>query len=227
MIQAGIFRILSLVGLLIVGACAQYTAPPAEIAPRIIDQAVDTLAVFRANPDLKIIDEYIPDAAGILIFPHVVKGGFLGAVEAGTGVLLARTSKGWSYPAFYVLGAGSVGLQIGLQDSSLVMILRNTDALAAIINDQSKFGADVGLMVGYQGIGYEGSTTTNLEWDILAVVGPGLGVFGGVSLEGAAIVRRNDLNNAYYGAGALPEGILLDGQYANPGADPLRRRIDL
>ncbi len=212
--------------LFLVVGCAQYTGSPATIAPRIIDQSLDTLAAFRSNPDLKVIDQHIPGAAGVMIFPHVVKGGFIGAAEAGTGVLLARTPQGWSYPAFYVMGAGSVGLQLGIQDSAIVLILRNPDALLAVINNQGKFGADAGLIVGYKGIGYEGATTTNLGLDIIAFVGPGMGAFGGVSLEGAAIVRRNDLNEAYYGAGALPQGIVIDGRYSNAGADSLRARID-
>lgn len=215
-----------ILGIFLISACSQYTDPPQVVAPRIIDQSIDTLAQFRQMEDLKAIDQHIPDAAGIIILPHVVKGGLIAAAEAGTGVLLARTPNGWSYPAFYVLGAGSVGLQIGFQDVGMILVLRNREALNAVIENQGKFGADVGIMVGYVGIGYEGSTTTNLGADVLAFVGPGMGAFGGVSLEGAALIRRNDLNSTYYGDGATPQGILLEGRYSNPGADPLRTRID-
>jgi SH3 domain-containing YSC84-like protein 1 len=209
-----------------VSACSQYTDPPHVVAPRVIDQAIDTLAAFRKLENLNTIDQHISSASGVVILPHVVKGGLIAAAEAGTGVLLARTPDGgWSYPAFYVLGAGSIGLQIGLQDVAMVLVLRNDDALNAVIENQGKFGADVGIMLGYVGAGYEGSTTTNLGADILAFMGPGMGAFGGVSLEGAALVRRNDLNNAYYGDGAMPQDIVINGQYSNPGADPLRVRI--
>ncbi|MBT3558578.1 MAG: lipid-binding SYLF domain-containing protein [Rhodospirillales bacterium] len=209
------------------GACTQYTDPPHMVAPRIIDQSIDTLATFRQLENIDSIDKHIPGAAGILILPHVVKGGFIAAAEAGTGVLLARTSDGsWSYPAFYVLGSGSIGLQLGVQDVSMILIIRNQGALQAVIENQGKFGADIGLMLGYVGAGYEGSTTTNLGADIIAFMGPGMGAFGGVSLEGAALIRRNDLNDYYYGAGALPQDIVITGKYTNAGADPLRIRID-
>ncbi len=210
----------------IVSACSQYTDPAHVTAPRIIDQAIDTLAQFRELENLKSIDDHIPGAAGILILPHVVKGGFVAAAEAGTGVLLARTPNGWSYPAFYILGSGSIGLQMGIQDVSMILILRNAGALNAVIQNQGKFGADASIIVGYVGAGYEGSTTTNMGADIVAFMGPGMGAFGGVSLEGAALVRRNDLNNSYYGDGATPQAILIEGRYTNPGADPLRIRID-
>ncbi|MEQ8667129.1 MAG: lipid-binding SYLF domain-containing protein [Rhodospirillales bacterium] len=209
-----------------VSACAQFTNEPEELAPAVLSQAVDTLALFRANPDLKKIDELIPDAAGILILPRVVKGGLIVAAEAGTGVLLARKSGStWSAPAFYLLSSGSVGFQMGLQETAIVMIIRNQKALDAVIEHQGKFGADIGVTVGWAGIGYEGATTVGLGADIVALSAGNLGVFGGMSLEGAAIVRRTDLNELVYGPGATPRAILF-GDLANPMADPLRAAIN-
>lgn len=192
----------------------------------LLESAQDTLAHFRSVPDLKVIDQLIPDAAGILILPSVIKGGLIGAAEAGTGVLLSRTPSGWSYPAFYMLTAGSIGFQVGLQETEVVMIIRNLGALNALVDHQAKIGADFGITVGFKGIGYEGSTTTNAGADIVAVVGPGMGAFGGVSLEGAALVRRTDLNEVVYGSGAVPREIIFDGIHTNAIADPLRAAID-
>ena len=207
-------------------ACAQFTSDPDELAPAVLEQAVDTLALFRANPDLKKIDELIPGAAGILILPRVVKGGIIVAAEAGTGVLLARGSGStWSSPAYYLLSSGSVGLQMGLHEVAIVMIIRNQKALDAVIEHQGKFGADVGVTVGWAGIGYEGATTVGLGADIVALSAGNLGVFGGAALEGAAIVRRTDLNELVYGAGATPRDILF-GNLSTPMADPLRAAIN-
>ncbi len=217
--------IMAVLAVIFLAGCTQFTGPPDKAAPLLIEGALDTLAHFRKVPDLKVIDQYIPDAAGVLILPSVIKGGFFGAAEAGTGVLLARTPDGWSYPAFYILTAGSFGLQIGLQETEVVMIIRNLGALNAVVEHQAKLGADFGITVGWKGIGFEGSTTTNVGADIIAVVGPGMGAYGGVSLEGAALVRRTDLNEAMYGANALPREIIFDGIHTNPIADPLRAAI--
>lgn len=211
---------------LTLSGCTQFTGAPSKAAPMLLESAQDTLAFFRSEPDLKVIDEMIPDAAGILILPSVIKGGLIGAAEAGTGVMLARTPNGWSYPAFYMLTAGSIGFQVGLQETAVVMVIRNIGALNALVDHQAKIGADFGITVGFKGIGYEGSTTTNAGADIVAVVGPGMGAFGGVSLEGAALVRRTDLNEVVYGAGAVPRGIIFEGAHTNPIADPLRAAID-
>ncbi len=212
-------------GLLSAG-CAQYIDSPQDVAPMIMQEAEWSLSNFRAIADLAKIDTLIPDASGILIFPRVVKGGFIAGVELGTGVLLSRTDTGWSYPAFYMLSAGSIGFQLGLQETAIIMIIRNQSALESIIEHQGKFGAEIGVMVGWSGIGYESATTSNLGVDIVAFTGPGFGVFGGVAMEGAAMVRRTDLNEYFYGSGATPRSIVLEGQFTNPAADALRAAID-
>ena len=156
----------------------------------------------------------------------MIKAGFIGAGEAGNGVLLVRRGDGtWSDPAFYTLGAASFGLQIGVQGTEVVLILRSAKAIEAVLKHQAKFGADAGLTVGLMGGGMEASTTTNLGADVLAFAHSIAGVFGGVSLEGAALVRRNDLNEAYYGAKASPRAIVLEGRFTHAGADGLRAAL--
>jgi len=212
---------------LIVGlaACAQFRQTPDQLAPAVLQQSIDTLAFFRSNDDLRKINELMPDAAGVMILPRVVKGGFIAAAEAGTGVLLAHRDDGtWSYPAYYFLSGGSVGLQLGLQETSIVMIIRTKKGLDAVIEHQGKFGADIGVTVGWAGIGYEGSTTAGLGADIVAFSAGNLGAFGGASLEGSALVRRGDLNDLVYGQGATPTDILF-GSLSNPMADPLRAAV--
>ena len=209
-----------------ISGCAQYMSEPREVSRMVIEESIITLRTFRSIPELAIIDQYIPDAAGIIIFPRMIKGGLIAGVESGTGVLMSRTSQGWSYPGFYLLSAASIGFQVGLQESSAIMIIRNTDALNAVIEQQGKFGAEMGLMLGWNGVGYGGSTTTSLGADIVAFTGPGFGIFGGVAMEGAALVRRTDLNEYYYGVGATPRAIVLNGQHSNGNADALRAAID-
>ena len=67
-------------------------------------------------------------------------------------------------------------------------------------------------------------TTTNLAADIVAF-SDAKGLFGGVSLEGTAIVRRNDLNREYYGAAVTPAAILIEHAYRNAQADTLRNAL--
>ena len=60
---------------------------------------------------------------------------------------------------------------------------------------------------------------------MLAFANSKIGLFGGAALEGAVLARRVDLNEAYYGRGATPRGILYQGQAQNPQAEPLRAAL--
>jgi len=150
-------------------ACQQMRETPAEGADRLLAWSADTVENFAAKPELKDFASHIPGAHAVLILPAIVKAGFFVGAEVGSGVLIARDPGGrWGYPAFYTLGAASFGLQFGVQDTETVLIIRNEGALQAIIRDQGKFGADLGITAGLYGAGMEASTTTNLRFDVLA-----------------------------------------------------------
>lgn len=215
--------IVFLAGVLGLGACQEIRETPAEGTDRLIDWSTITVENFSRLPQLRDFVKFLPDAHAVLILPAVVKAGFFFGAEGGSGVLIARQAGGgWGYPAFYTLAAGSFGLQFGLQDTETILVIRNAGALRSIIRNQGKFGADLGITAGFYGVGVEASTTTNLGADVLAFTNAKVGAFAGASLEGAALIRRRDLNEAFYGAGATPEGIIFDGRFKNPKADRLR-----
>ncbi len=207
-------------------SCADIKNNPATLPQHIVDRAVDTLMRFRGDADLSRFMNYVEEARAVVILPTVVKAGLIGAGELGNGVLLVRTvGGGWSAPVFYTLSSLSIGLQAGFQDTEIVLVVRSAKALEAIIEHQAKLGADFGVTIGIIGIGVEAATTTNLGADVIAFANAVLGIYGGASLEGAVLARRNDLNEAYYGAGATPRAIIAGGVPSNAGADSLRAAL--
>jgi lipid-binding SYLF domain-containing protein len=70
--------------------------------------------------------------------------------------------------------------------------------LDAVLNDEFKLGANVGISVGSMGAGAEAATTTNIGKDIVAYSLKS-GLFAGGSIEGALIKPRKDWNAAVYG----------------------------
>jgi lipid-binding SYLF domain-containing protein len=218
------FRIFNVCILLtILGACSTWSPPPGVTARNLIVPSAQTVERFRIHKDLKKFSELLSTARGVVILPRVIKAGFFAGGEGGNGVLLTRASDGtWGYPAFFTLGAASFGLQFGVQDTAIVLILRNEGALQSILKYQGKIGADTGATVGVVGVGLEASTTTNLGADIVAFATSNVGAYLGASLEGAVLAKRRDLNEAFYGEGATPETI-LSGRLKNPEADKLRQ----
>jgi len=208
------------------GGCAELRREPDSIAVDLVNQSLDTVQRFKGMPDLKLFAQYMTGAKGVVVLPTVIKAGLIVGGEGGKGVLLARRDDGsWSPPAFYHLAAASFGLQAGLQDTEIILVLRSDKAVDAVIKHQGKLGADAGVTVGLIGMGAEISTTTNIGVDVLAFSNSKIGLFGGAALEGAVLARRNDLNDAYYSAGTTPREILYGRRFDNPQSNALRAAL--
>ena len=161
-------------------------------------------------------------ARAVMICPRVFKAGFIIGGSGGDCVLLARAGNGtWSYPAFYSVGSGSVGFQIGIQDSAVFMMIETGRGLNAVMDSQFKLGADAQLAIATIGGGVGGATTAAVGADIV-VYAESRGLFGGVSVEGSIMSLRSDWNSAYYGQPFSARQIVEQMQAANRGADPLR-----
>lgn len=208
---------------LLVSACETWQEPPGLMTSNLTVTASHTVQRFRAHKELKEFAGLLDTAHAVVILPNVIKAGLFAGGEAGNGVLLRRDAGGsWGYPSFFTIGAASFGLQVGVQDTAVVLIIRSEGALQSVLRHQGKLGADTGATVGVRGVGMEASVTTNLGADIVAFANSNVGAYLGASLEGAVLAKRNDLNEAYYGPGATAETILA-GKFTNPQADQLRQ----
>lgn len=161
-------------------------------------------------------------ARAVLVCPQVIKAGFFFGGSGGDCVLVARAANGtWSYPAFYQIGSASFGLQIGLQDSEIVMLIMTDRGLNAVLNSNFKIGAGADVAVLNFGGGIQGDTTAAVGADILAFA-MSSGAYIGVSLEGSILSQLNTWDERYYGQPLDARQIVIAMQGANPGADPLR-----
>jgi SH3 domain-containing YSC84-like protein 1 len=175
------------------------------------------------DENYKEMREYVKKSRALIIFPELIKGAFIIGAEGGSGVLVTRgpAGQGWSYPAFYTLASGSLGLQIGGQSSELVLTVMSEKALTAVIEDQFKVGGNVDVAIGPVGKGLSASTTTNFSSDAYSFAKTA-GAFVGMSLDGAGILSRTSRDVEYYGEGATSAGIVVQRKFSNKNADVLR-----
>lgn len=200
-------------------------AAAASQSEQLVEESRVSLERMIGHRDMANFRAYLARARGVLIIPELVKGGFILGAEGGTGVFLVRGSDGtWSPPAFYTLGAGSIGLQAGAQISEVVFTLMSDGAIEAFLRNEFKLGGDVSVALGPIGAGLEASTTTNLNADVFAF-SRAVGLFGGGALEGAKIFAREKLNAAYYGSPAPVRDIVVHRKFFNPQADALRKTL--
>jgi lipid-binding SYLF domain-containing protein len=211
---------------LAVAASLLATAPAARAQQEeqtLVDRA--TLAV----QEMLTTGEGTGDAAGflrraraVLICPRVFRAGFILGGEGGSCVLAGRDGAGsWSSPAFYGMGSGSFGLQIGVQDAMVLMMIMTDRALNAVMDSQFKLGADASIAIATIGGGLQGSTTAAVGADIVAFA-RSRGLFAGISLSGSLLSYRPESARAYYGRELSARQIVLSMEAHNPGADPLR-----
>ncbi|HKF72054.1 MAG TPA: lipid-binding SYLF domain-containing protein [Stellaceae bacterium] len=165
-------------------------------------------------------------ARGVMIIPSLVKAGFIFGGQGGTGVLLSRDPRSgtWSYPAFYGMGAGSFGLQIGVEVSKIMLIIMNDKALNAVMAAEFKIGAEAGIAVATLGAGAEASTTAAGGADIYALA-ESAGLFGGVAIQGGIVKPRVQQDHNYYGANVTAQQIVLARSAKNPAAEKLRTAL--
>ena len=203
-----------------------FVASPAAHAQGQQQELVDR-STLAAQDMLNDVDGH--DAQGVLrraratmICPQVLRAGFLIGGQGGNCVLVARDGNGsWSSPAFYTLGSGSFGLQAGLQDSEVMMMILTDKGLRAIMDDQFKLGGDAGAVFVQWGGGVEGATTAAVGADIVGFT-RSRGLYAGVSLSGSVMASKSAWNRAYYGREEAAQQIVISMDANNPGASPLR-----
>jgi SH3 domain-containing YSC84-like protein 1 len=181
-----------------------------------LDHAGRVLHEIMAAPDKGIPEEVLDHAKCIAVVPHMLKGGFVFGAENGRGVATCRTENGWSAPAFFTITGGSWGLQIGVEGVDLVMIIQNEDGMKHLINSNFELGGDASAAAGPVGRHASADTDWKLNTEVLTY-SRARGLFGGLTLTGAAIRRDDDSTEAMYGHD-VSTGRILEGRIAVPPA---------
>jgi len=210
---------------MIVAGFKPVSAQEQEAVEILLEAEATAQRVLGSNqyPEL---NKAFKEAVGVVIVPRLIKGGFILGGEYGDAVLLAKRPDGtWSYPAFYTVGGGSIGLQIGVKDSQMILVIRTDSGMDALLADQFKAGAEAGIVIGTIGGSVEGAATTSFGADIIAF-SKDRGLFGGGALEGSVFAKRTDVHTSFYGQALDPRQIVIEGQGQNPEADNLRSRLN-
>jgi lipid-binding SYLF domain-containing protein len=203
-------------------ACAGTGSPTEQ--QDLVDRATLTVQGMMTAPEGHDARPLLQKAYGVLICPQMFRASFVLGGQGGNCVLSGRGPQGWSNPAFYQFASGSVGLQAGIQDSELMLIVLTQKGLQALIDDQFKIGADASLAFATLGTGIEGDTTAALRADIVAFA-RSRGLYAGLALDGSLISVRSAWNAAYYGAPLGAQEIVIENHGNNPGAAPLREML--
>lgn len=209
--------------MVVVLASTPATGAEAVKQQALVDMARITLDNFVADPQMTWLRTHLKEVKGILITPEILKGAFFVGGSGGSGVLLARDEKmgAWTEPAFYTMGAASLGFQIGGQKAEVILMIMNRKALESLYTSSVKLGGDFSVAVGPVGAGaaMKGITAPIVSYARTK------GAFVGMSVEGAVVKVSDRGNSDYYGKPVRPVDIFVTRSVSNPGSAELRKAL--
>lgn len=163
-------------------------------------QSSNAARVFNeimATREKSIPRDLLDKAEAVAVFPGVLKGGFIVGGRGGSGVISRRVAGGWSAPAFFDLGGGSVGLQIGVASTDYILLFMNERAVDSLLSDKFEIGGEGSAAAGPVGRSASASTDARLNAQILSY-SRSKGAFAGLELKGVVIKPDNEANNQVY-----------------------------
>ncbi len=222
------FSGLSIFSVLIVvlfGLCTapSATAEDASEEQLLVDKALITFKYFMYHPEMGYFKEHLKNSKALLIVPSFIKVGFVLGGAGGSGVLLVRDEKTgeWSDLAFYTIGSGSLGFQIGAQKSQMILMIKSQKVVESLYASSFKIGGDIAVAAGPDGTG---AAAKGLNADIISFA-RSKWAFLGISVDGSIIGTKDKSNHAYYGKTVRPVDIFVLHNVSNPHSSKLREAL--
>ena len=157
--------------------------------------AADAAAISRdAHAALNTLyeSELVPrllreNAKAVLVFPSILKAGFIVGAQGGNGALIVDGKT----VAYYNISAASYGLQAGVQEFGYAMFLM-TDSARDYIDKSKGWEIGVGPSVVVVDAGVAKSlTTTTAKDDVYAFIFSQKGLMAGLGVQGSKITKIN------------------------------------
>lgn len=125
------------------------------------------------------------DAKAILVFPDIIKAGFIIGGQYGDGAL----RKNGKTVAYYRSVAASYGLQAGVQSFGYVLFFMDNSSLSYLEKSKGwEIGSGPSVVVLDEGFGKKLSSTT-LQKGVYAFIFDQKGLMAGIGIEGSKITK--------------------------------------
>jgi lipid-binding SYLF domain-containing protein len=180
-------------------ACASLAFAESDDEKRLQDAALVFSEVMN-TPDRAIPQELLERAHCAVIVPGLKKGAFIVGGKFGRGFLSCRNKNrvGWTAPAAVRVEGGSFGLQLGVSETDVIMLIMNERGAERLLSSKFTIGGDASAAAGPVGRTASADTDATLRAEILTW-SRARGLFAGVSLQGATLRQDQDVNKSLYG----------------------------
>lgn len=191
-------RLLAAAALAAAVMLAATTPARAEKPTARLERAAVVFHEIMSAPDGGIPRGLLHRAKCVIVIPGMKRAGLGFGGNFGRGVVSCRDGRGWSAPLFLTVGGGSFGLQIGAQESDLVLLIMNQEGAHYLLKDKFSLGGDMEATAGPVGRSADAQTDALMHAEMLAY-SRSRGLFGGITLKGGVIKQDHGANRAFYG----------------------------
>jgi lipid-binding SYLF domain-containing protein len=156
----------------------------------------------------------------VAVIPSVRKAALGIGGQFGRGYVSCRRAGGsWSAPGAIRVEGGSVGFQIGVSETDVVLVVLNERGVGRLLSSRFTVGADAAVAAGPVGRQASAQTDATLTAEILAW-SRSRGLFAGLALQGSTLREDGGENRELYGS-ELPNKQVVQGDTAPPAAAAL------
>ena len=165
-----------------------------------LDEAAAVFSEIMTAPDKGIPQDLLQNAHCIVIVPALKTAALGVGGKYGKGYLSCRnkSGEGWSAPGTVRIEGGSVGFQIGVSSTDLIMLVMSERGADKLLSSKFTLGAEGSVAAGPVGRTATAQTDAQMRADILSW-SRSQGLFAGVALEGATLRPDMDDNATLYG----------------------------
>ena len=192
-----------------------------------LDASADALTDMMRAADKGIPQDLINKARCVVVVPGMKKAGFIFGAKYGRGFAVCRQhgGVGWSAPASMRVEGGSVGFQIGLSETDVVLLVMNEGGMKHLLSDKFTLGGEATAAAGPVGRDAAAETDAMMNAEMLSY-SRSRGLFAGISLEGATLRPDEESNRELYGHDATNREIQT-GDFKTPVvADRFERALN-
>jgi SH3 domain-containing YSC84-like protein 1 len=197
----------------LVSACASSPFNESNIFEytELLLDSEEVLDGLVSDQDEGFHQEILQHTKAIVVFPNLVKAAIIAGARVGKGVVIVRSPKTgkWNPPAFIKSRQASWGIQAGIQEAELVLLVVTNAGLKKLFKRQFSFGEGPQIAIGPVGKTLDLNLDELLSKNHIFAYSRIKGLFAGLSFEGTVIFSDKNANYEYYQQAVSNRSLLI------------------
>ncbi len=198
-----------------------------ELTPdQRLRNAADVFRQVTANPNKGVPHGLLEKAQCVVIIPGMKKAAVVVGADYGKGYAVCRTTAGmWGAPDPVGLSGGSLGPQLGIDSTDVILLVMNQKGLDHLLADKFTIGGDAAAAAGPVGRDGVADTDVSLRSEILSW-SRSHGLFAGASLDGTVLSHSKAETRKLYGREYTGKELIRGQVTAPPAAATLLSELN-